>query len=306
MNAAAALAAVDLAGSTRSPWRRRSTTSAASGVAGRSGASRAAPRWSTTTPTTRPRCTPPSRPPAPPAGACARCCSRTAGCAPRATGPALADAAALADEVLVLDVYAAGETAIAGVDVGRIVERCGPRDATPSATPSRAPTAYLRATLTEGDLVVTLGAGDVWRVAEGVSHGPAADGVGDARRLTARPAGAAVARLPLARADDPQGRRPGRGLDLRGRRGGGAGHGGAVPRPRRRLEPARRRRRRPRAGRAPGRAPTPTWTRWTAAPTCGSAPPPRCPGSCAGPNASACRGWRACSASRRSWAARSR
>jgi UDP-N-acetylmuramate--alanine ligase len=82
--------------------------------------------------------------------------------------PALADAAALADEVLVLDVYAAGESAIAGVDVARIVERlrAGGRHAERHTLASA--TAYLAATLAEGDLVVTLGAGDVWRVAEGV------------------------------------------------------------------------------------------------------------------------------------------
>jgi UDP-N-acetylmuramate--alanine ligase len=95
---------------------------------------------------------------------------------------ALADAAALADEVLVLDVYAAGESAIAGVDVGRIVDRVRAAGCHAERHTLASATAYLAATLAEGDLVVTLGAGDVWRVAEGVlAQTRAADGIGDAR-----------------------------------------------------------------------------------------------------------------------------
>ncbi len=97
--------------------------------------------------------------------------------------PALADAAALADEVLVLDVYAAGETAIAGVDVGRIVERVRATGCHAEHHTLASATAYLAATLAPGDLVLTLGAGDVWRVAEGVvAQVWAEDGVGDAQR----------------------------------------------------------------------------------------------------------------------------
>lgn len=95
---------------------------------------------------------------------------------------ALADAAALADEVLVLDVFAAGETAIAGVDVGRIVDRVRATGCHAERHTLASATAYLAATLEEGDLIVTLGAGDVWRVAEGViAQTQAADGMGDAR-----------------------------------------------------------------------------------------------------------------------------
>jgi UDP-N-acetylmuramate--alanine ligase len=90
--------------------------------------------------------------------------------------PALADAAALADEVLVLDVYAAGEAPIAGVDVDRIVERV--RDAgTPAARHTLASAVtHLRASLREGDLVLTLGAGDVWRVARALATGASLEG----------------------------------------------------------------------------------------------------------------------------------
>jgi UDP-N-acetylmuramate--alanine ligase len=99
--------------------------------------------------------------------------------------PALADAAALADEVLVLDVYAAGESAIAGVDVERIVDRVRAAGTHAERHTLASATAYLRASLTDDDLIITLGAGDVWRVAEGVvadvppAPGLATAGAGD-------------------------------------------------------------------------------------------------------------------------------
>jgi UDP-N-acetylmuramate--alanine ligase len=82
--------------------------------------------------------------------------------------PALADAAGLADEVLVLDIYGAGEAAIPGVSSTCIVERlqAAGKDAQHySATDAQT---YLARTLAPGDLVITLGAGDVWQVAEGL------------------------------------------------------------------------------------------------------------------------------------------
>jgi UDP-N-acetylmuramate--alanine ligase len=89
--------------------------------------------------------------------------------------PALADAASLADEVLVLDVYASGERAIDGVGASLIVARL--REAGVSASHHDMPSAvaHLRATMQSDDLVLTLGAGDVWRVAEAlVGGGPLA------------------------------------------------------------------------------------------------------------------------------------
>ncbi len=85
--------------------------------------------------------------------------------------PALADAAALADEVLVLDVYAAGEAPIAGVDVDRIVERVRAAGTAADRHTLASAVAHLRATLRDGDLVLTLGAGDVWRVARALATG---------------------------------------------------------------------------------------------------------------------------------------
>jgi UDP-N-acetylmuramate--alanine ligase len=89
--------------------------------------------------------------------------------------PALADAAALADEVLVVDVYAAGEEPIPGVDVGRIVERLRAAGRTAERHTLASAAAYLRGSLAEGDLVLTLGAGDVWRVAQAIVDDAALD-----------------------------------------------------------------------------------------------------------------------------------
>ena len=81
---------------------------------------------------------------------------------------ALADAAGLADEVLVLDIYSAGENAIPGISPDLIVARL--RDAGKRASYHDLASAqrYLRETLEPDDLVITLGAGDVWRVAAGI------------------------------------------------------------------------------------------------------------------------------------------
>ncbi len=89
--------------------------------------------------------------------------------------PALAEAAALADEVLVLDVYASGERAIDGVSADLIVEHLRARGTSAAHHDLESVVAYLRDTLEAGDLVLTLGAGDVWRVAEALVGSGAAD-----------------------------------------------------------------------------------------------------------------------------------
>jgi len=74
-----------------------------------------------------------------------------------------------ADVLVVLPIYAAGEDPIAGITAERLVEqiqRFGHRnvfyaDGFPSAA------AILSRNLTGGDLLITLGAGDVWKVGEG-------------------------------------------------------------------------------------------------------------------------------------------
>ena len=91
----------------------------------------------------------------------------------------LADAAALADEVLVLDVYAAGEAAIPGVDVDRIVARLRAAGREAGRHTLASAVDHLRASLRPDDLVLTLGAGDVWRVARALVTGaPPEDGHG--------------------------------------------------------------------------------------------------------------------------------
>ncbi len=82
--------------------------------------------------------------------------------------PALADAAGLADEVLVLDVYGAGEAAIPGVSSACIVERLKASGKKAEHYTAASAQAYLAETLAPGDLVITLGAGDVWEVGEGL------------------------------------------------------------------------------------------------------------------------------------------
>jgi UDP-N-acetylmuramate--alanine ligase len=80
--------------------------------------------------------------------------------------PALADAAALADEVLVLDVYGAGERAIPGVSSERIVARLREAGRRAHRHDLASAERYLAGSLQANDLVITLGAGDVWRVAQ--------------------------------------------------------------------------------------------------------------------------------------------
>jgi UDP-N-acetylmuramate--alanine ligase len=82
--------------------------------------------------------------------------------------PALADAVGLADEILVLDIYSAGETAIPGISSELIVERLKQAGKKASYHNLMSAQNYLANSLRENDLVITLGAGDVWRVAAGL------------------------------------------------------------------------------------------------------------------------------------------
>jgi len=80
----------------------------------------------------------------------------------------LAEAASVADEVLVLDVYAAGEAPIPGITPELIVDRLAELGVKASRHDLASATDYLRGDVSAQDLVVTLGAGDVWRVASGL------------------------------------------------------------------------------------------------------------------------------------------
>ena len=89
--------------------------------------------------------------------------------------PALAEAAALADEILLLDIYAAGEAAIPGISAQLIVEKLqsiGKRARLYSMAEAEH---YLATSLESNDLVITMGAGDVWKVAEGLLRAKGGD-----------------------------------------------------------------------------------------------------------------------------------
>jgi len=73
-----------------------------------------------------------------------------------------------AERVFVTDVYAAGETPIAGIDgeqVADALRRHGHGAVTYEPDMTKIPD-LLRETLRAGDIVLTLGAGDVWKVGE--------------------------------------------------------------------------------------------------------------------------------------------
>jgi UDP-N-acetylmuramate--alanine ligase len=73
-----------------------------------------------------------------------------------------------ADSLVVLPIYAAGEASIENVDARRLCEgirQHGHKDATFHGGQDEA-LSYLKKTLRQGDLLLTLGAGDVWRVGE--------------------------------------------------------------------------------------------------------------------------------------------
>lgn len=78
-----------------------------------------------------------------------------------------APALAGADEVLLTDIYAAGEAPIAGVDIQTLV-RTFPRDGHVAYAPRRELTDSLMPRLKSGDLLLVLGAGDITQVATDV------------------------------------------------------------------------------------------------------------------------------------------
>ena len=135
----------------------------------RSAAPRRARASSTTTPTTRPRCAPRSRRPARCArGALVACLPAASLLAHRACSRATsARALALADVVVVLDIYPARERAedfpgVSGLARGRGGRRRRPTGGPVAWLPSQDDAErVLREELREGDLLLTMGAGDV-------------------------------------------------------------------------------------------------------------------------------------------------
>ncbi|WP_345452978.1 UDP-N-acetylmuramate--L-alanine ligase [Deinococcus aluminii] len=80
--------------------------------------------------------------------------------------PRLADALMAADEVLVLDIAAASETPIPGIHATLVSDRMAQGGHTGVRyVPDRAEVVrYLRETACAGDVIVTMGAGDVWKL----------------------------------------------------------------------------------------------------------------------------------------------
>ena len=80
--------------------------------------------------------------------------------------PRLADSLMPADEVILLDIAAAGEDAILGIDSTLIAHRMyelGHRGIHYLPGPGQA-LDYLRGSVQQGDVIVTVGAGDVWKI----------------------------------------------------------------------------------------------------------------------------------------------
>lgn len=96
--------------------------------------------------------------------------------------PELAAAAALADEILVLDIYSAGEAPIEGISSELIVNHLKNMGKAASYHSFDSAQSYLQGSLRENDLIITLGAGDVWKIAANlVSNVQTAANVGGER-----------------------------------------------------------------------------------------------------------------------------
>ncbi len=78
--------------------------------------------------------------------------------------PEFAEALKLADETIVLEVYSAGEEAIQGVTGAKIAEKLLAEGSRARFAEPGEAVDYLEQTLKPDDLILTMGAGDVWRV----------------------------------------------------------------------------------------------------------------------------------------------
>lgn len=83
--------------------------------------------------------------------------------------PEMADAASLADEVLVTDIYAAGESPVEGISPELIVERINLNGKPAYYYSFEDAQDYLADTVKSNDLIITLGAGNIWELARDLS-----------------------------------------------------------------------------------------------------------------------------------------
>ncbi len=81
-------------------------------------------------------------------------------------GPQFAGAFDAADEVIITKLYAADEPPVAGVDEGIIVRAVGAQRPVHDIADPAQVVSYLEEHVRPGDLVLTIGAGDVWRIGD--------------------------------------------------------------------------------------------------------------------------------------------
>lgn len=84
----------------------------------------------------------------------------------RTVGPQFADAFDAAHEVIVTELYAADEPSVPGVDAGIIVRVVGARRPVQYIADAAQVAATLAERVGPGDLVLTIGAGDVWKIGD--------------------------------------------------------------------------------------------------------------------------------------------
>jgi UDP-N-acetylmuramate--alanine ligase len=84
----------------------------------------------------------------------------------KTVGPQFAGAFDQADELVITELYAADEPPVPGVDAGIIVRAVGARRRVHAIADAAEVTAWLEERVRPGDLVLTIGAGDVWKIGD--------------------------------------------------------------------------------------------------------------------------------------------
>jgi UDP-N-acetylmuramate--alanine ligase len=84
----------------------------------------------------------------------------------KTVGPQFAGAFDPADEVVITELFAADEAPVPGVDAGIIVRAVGARRRVHAIADAAEVTVWLEERVRPGDLVLTIGAGDVWKIGD--------------------------------------------------------------------------------------------------------------------------------------------